>query len=1512
MTGRKRQIDRRALCEEIRLGAAALPFGEPPAGLSSLEADVDAAPEDAFAGIAGLLANAAECTDSERGILATSLCEAGRVLERRAGRPAEAWGCYARALATGCEDAVSLRGLARLSRAARDAGSLRGVLGALLDKVSDPSAIVSLSVEKAAHEIAGDEPREALQTLRAAARRVPGSAPLHVMMLGLLGAGADGAALCETLDALSRAGVGPETSAAMTAACAAIEELGGRPEDARARLDAATAAGGAPAELNWALARVALRSPEPGIAARALDELAAGDGGLSDAFSRLLSAFHACAPRYSPEVRPAATSPLPDAGSPWDLALVDAFRSSDRALEAGVARTARPFVSAAAIAAGLEESVLLAGTPPADAAAPAIAPNATSREAAIARCLYPDDRPDADALLAARAEAPVPALHVALSGSQPELAAEILGALGASPSVAEAAHEIGAARASILRNALGRAADAVEALEACSPSAAAAPLASLTRLHRRTPDALAAVARAEADAAGDDEARSWCLAWAGHHLSQRDRDEAERLFREALALNPTCGIALHAIDRMSGDHAATAGTWLAAAASAAGDSVRKDDLVKAGVHFAIAGSFAAAADALAQASELARGDRTLDAFATRLALVAKAPGDASARMTSVEGMSLDDLVAVGSLSLEGAPELALRCFERACDLLPGDPVAEMGVTEVRYACGRSSEVYGELLSILKTAGTPEEEAFLYSRLAEIDEHFSSDPGSAVLSRVALGQRLPLHRHTLAALVVHFARKRAEAELAEALVGVSRAVEDDLDAAAAAATAFRLAPASLDALRSLAARSPSSVYAAVELEARTDDPRERASCLGRLAVAPDAAAVHVSRFADLHEELGESGTALALRRRALGLRPDSVLDLLGLARLQRATSDHAGLLESLRRMAALTGLPDRRKAHMIEAARLAAEELGDSGLAAGLALEALEQDPGDQEVFAFARRLMASRPDPGFADRALEARIAGTEDREEKRALLLEQVSVRQRSGDPRGAKESLARIIALFPADLETRRGLAAFHQRDGEWAEAIAQLFEAARYVQDATVGVGLFHELGALYQDHSERLDLAEKCFMKVLSWDRTHFASMERLAALYEKTGNWIRRAQALEHLIGLAGDPAVRTGKIAELAEVSDLHLDKSREAEQMLNEARRTAPLDIRPVEGLAAIYRRQRDSLALNILLDQAQTVNAAAVAERPGDAELYANLLAILSLKGEDDLAAMAETALSLLGAPVPEKYRTNRAEPWWNIGLRLGEGTVWDFLCPKHVTPGLRETLAAVEEPVAKLLGAGAKNVSSSPSHSKLDRKHPLAQLAAQFASAFGVRGEPAVYSYLGDEIRVAPGSPPAVIVPKAAADSGEEPTHRFAAAAALSLNRMGLSLATMIPAEELGLLIAACVRLAVPGFELKGVDPGALAREVERLRPAIPHKLVERIHPFAFDCAAALGDARLRDSVRTAGLRAGFIGAGTFSAAITALRTVSGRPGAPFGEVRGLGGLVSFVFGKVHSELRQRLGI
>ncbi|HUT77441.1 MAG TPA: hypothetical protein VM285_07130, partial [Polyangia bacterium] len=414
------------------------------------------------------------------------------------------------------------------------------------------------------------------------------------------------------------------------------------------------------------------------------------------------------------------------------------------------------------------------------------------------------------------------------------------------------------------------------------------------------------------------------------------------------------------------------------------------------------------------------------------------------------------------------------------------------------------------------------------------------------------------------------------------------------------------------------------------------------------------------------------------------------------------------------------------------------------------------------------------------------------------------------------------------------------------------------------------------------------------------------------VYARMGNWQRVTQALERLVVMADSPAVKAAKMVALAAVVDTRLARPVDAERLLTEARGIEPLGIEPIRGLAELYTRQHDGMALNVLLDQTLAGHAAALEADPDQPALYANIYRILEMKTEDSLASLAVGVLDLIGTrgdfpDVPPDV----VEVHWQGGARAGDGSLAELFCPKAIPAGLRETLRAVEEPIARSLGASARQVDL-PRDSRIDRKHPLMLQLNLLGPAFGIRGEITCHAVATPGIRFAPGAPGIALVPEGIASGEDQAAIMFAAGSILACAREGLALATIVTEDRLRRLIAGLVRLAVPGSATAGIEPGELEEEVAFLRRALSDKIITRVAPFAFECGSALERPAMRRNLITIAHRVGFVTTGSLTGALGALAVEHGRPPIPLALLPGSGSLISFVFSKDHLELRRRIGL
>ncbi|MDD5309704.1 MAG: hypothetical protein PHU25_20500, partial [Deltaproteobacteria bacterium] len=1275
-------------------GLEDLPFGPAPAGLAALDASSGPVAEDIRRFVRSLAANANE--QGSRAPLHAALCwhEAGRLLDSRAGRPSEAWICHSRALALHPDHKSSLDALRRLARRAGDAAVLAVVLDAAGERSSHPAEASSQWTERAVLDMAAGRAGQTIDALRLATRSAPDSLVPLLLRIGAAVREKDDAELAETLSSLADRWPEPEGAGGLQLILALLEERLGRHDAALDRLLACAKGSSLPLAGHVAVARLALRLSRPDVARSSILAVvsALDHPVMRSAFEQYLAAVDSLVVE-APSFDAASREPL--------LALLARKPAGSASVRDAAAALATESLTSAALSCELSP----AGEPDA-------LPGGIVRDCAFSRAAerflgikeLPAAEVDGHPDLAAAMD------RAARQGDAGRLA-EVLAQLRERTRSDMDRWALAVAEASLLVERLGRPQDALALLKGAEERIDRDPLPSLVRRAGREPRALADLALAEAIAAADPLVRASLLSWAASHMEATDPREAEAVHRQALDIDPTCRMSLAALERGGADHRS-----LARAASEAADTCpdrveRARLYLRAGAHHMLAKERGTVLECWRQALAFLPGDALLWRSVLRRSLTETGSATASDLKPppGVDAPDVTDMMALGSLALAVEPAQALRWFEKVLEADPRDALAAAALTEARLRSGRASVVSGAILEAMKSATTPEDEARLYARLADLDARDDGDRSSEILSLISLSERLPGHRPTLLALALRHAEQGRREETARALGLLARTVLNDVDATTFAAAARDGGVPDADLARMALDAPPVSVLDLVELEARAGSEAERIGILEHARELAPGSALFVSRLADALESVGRNNEAITCRTKALELDGIAELDLHGLLRGHRQAGNAQAVIDTLCRIAERARVGAHRENDLLEAAEVARDDLKDPKRAAALCLDALAVAPSSLKPFAMGRELLASDLDPPMLARLIEARLRGTDDREEERRLRLDLAEVLLGQGERKEAKTHLASAIALDPSQIAPRRRLAELHREDGEWQEAIDELMQAARLAQDPQNGIPVFFALGELYQDQGGRLDLAEKSFLKVLSWDKTHFGAVERLARLYADAGNWQRAAQAEDRLVHLAPSPAVKIAHMVSLAGIFDRHLGRTKDAENMLGEARKLSPLDYAPVGALTDLYSRESATMALNIHLDRSLASQAAALPDEPSRPELYRNIQRILAVKGEDQVASLAAAVLKVTGAPPAPGLSHGASEASWEVGGRIGDPSLDDYLCPKEVPPALRETLRLAEEFAARLAGASAKQVNLGRD-SRLDRKHGL----------------------------------------------------------------------------------------------------------------------------------------------------------------------------------------------------------
>jgi hypothetical protein len=248
-------------------------------------------------------------------------------------------------------------------------------------------------------------------------------------------------------------------------------------------------------------------------------------------------------------------------------------------------------------------------------------------------------------------------------------------------------------------------------------------------------------------------------------------------------------------------------------------------------------------------------------------------------------------------------------------------------------------------------------------------------------------------------------------------------------------------------------------------------------------------------------------------------------------------------------------------------------------------------------------------------------------------------------------------------------------------------------------------------------------------------------------------------------------------------------------------------------------------------------------------------------------------------------------------------------EVLFPRGVSPELRQMFQLLGDRLAKHVGIDLRAYGVGRGDRLRAKDSSVAANAQDVATGLGF-GEIDVYVSARQPFAMVaePTSPVSLVLGQAIAqaqDGGR--SVRFAAGTALKLAQASLAIPARLPAEELGVLVVALLRLFQPEFPLQGLDDAAVATQAQKLRRLIPSGLMNELKPYALAIDAVGFDyAALARDVKLAGLRAGVFAAGSL---LTGLRLLSEQADADVPSFLAdpvAQGLVAFALGEDHAAL------
>jgi cellulose synthase operon protein C len=1074
-----------------------------------------------------------------------------------------------------------------------------------------------------------------------------------------------------------------------------------------------------------------------------------------------------------------------------------------------------------------------------------------------------------------------------------------------------------------------RAREAWEEVRAAAPDHHLPALRALGRLHARAGrwDALAAMFRAEADAAADPDQAAELVLRIGD-LAERKlgrTDDAIAAYHEVLTLAPAHLPALHALARLyraRGDdeslvevlraqavaRVAPAEQAAALAEAAAiceerlGDLNRASEAHEDALH-ALPG-YAPSVRAL-ERLHAAGGRREARAQLLRAALADPASADRAERLLTVARLAADGL-GDAAAALEAADALGEAVPEHPAALLlelrlAGDPSrrvhARGGLTAVADAPSAAALLAAAAVDLRGAAG----------RRAALARAASLDPSDPAL---APEEERRLREGGAPAALAAFCEARAgdasdRATRASWAVRAGEAWERagaPDRALAAFQAALEASPSHLPALRAaralLARRGDwGGVRATLQVEgAALQDPHEAA------AAWLEASAIAEARFAD------REGAAADCRH-AAERDPASAAALARLEGLVAAADggarEVAALLEARARA---ERDPARASGAWLSAAR--AELRGGERDAALAALDrALEAAPGSARALELRARLRAEAGRSADALEDLEACLAAGGDAGARVGLHLEAAALLHDAlGDPARALPHVEAALDLAPERAEALERLARIHRSVGRSAAAAAALrrLTALPDLPRETLLEHLVALAGLEADGPGADPALALAACRRVLDLEPGHVGALALLVQLEERRGDLPGLAAALAAAAAAAREPAARAEAHLRAAR---LHLGPLRgraKAIEHLRAAAEAAPEQEEPRALLAETCEETAPALALES--------HRALLSRDPLRAASWSALYRLFERARAHDRAYVAATMLRFLGAPLPGAG----AERLLLEGDRQAlppppplPGGDWETLR----APGDRGPLSELVAIAGDVLAAAA--LAAAPERGAPVREdHPFRRVLGELARSLGAAEYELFGAPLG-RLVVEPGLPSAVLVGPDLARRTTAREARFLLGRVAARLRARSALGDALAPAALGDAVAAAVRQVVPGYGGTGRPPEDLVRGIGKLLPRRARKALEEPARAVAALRPPPDLAAWRAAAAATADRAGLVLCGDLPTALTLL-VRDERAGAPADLVAAVRerpdalALVAFAASEEHLVLRQRLRV
>jgi tetratricopeptide (TPR) repeat protein len=853
----------------------------------------------------------------------------------------------------------------------------------------------------------------------------------------------------------------------------------------------------------------------------------------------------------------------------------------------------------------------------------------------------------------------------------------------------------------------------------------------------------------------------------------------------------------------------------------------------------------------------------------------------------------------------GDPAKAAHLYAKALDVRAGDPLARDGFTRSSELAGESGPLSQLALDDLKhadDANDPRGKADAYEELARIDSELRGDPGSARFSYESAAKIDPARWPVLRALELAYLKDQRDADLAriydwqvaatnhpadaihvslERVRTLTRSKRPAADVLREYKRAYELDQRCGIALLQLEAaarqRGPSDALAAFEeAAARFFDTDDRAK------------AAFLTRAGETRFALQDLEGAVDCFKAAIDALPGYLPAMIGWRRAALGGQLWLDVGESAERQAEHAHTDEERTALQ----HLAGVAYMDRAMSPERAIPALRRvltfDPKHVDAYVRLRMLyeeQGAHDDLAqLLDQRLEVEDSVPHEVEIHHALAAIHADYLQ---NPDGARRHLRQALELDPKDGKALSELAEIAWNQGEWADASEALIARAQLETDPDALRDTLRRIGRIYADHLPDPQVAIGSYQRVLQLDPTDEEALDRLSSLCLQTQDFKRALGACERL--LQNPQRTSDSKIEILHRVGEIYqrMDESSRAERAYRAALDVDPTSPIALDALVRFYRLGGDLRSLRVHLDTVAGAMRKRLTKIALDGTAYRVLSRVLATREEagarGSLAAAicaAEMSVALGSGEDHDQRLAAEAAATPPAVTGFGTPEIDDVLVHRAVPNGLRQLLRALDERLTKATSSDLKRYGVGRGE-RLRGNEPLAQVAGQIAAQLGVDNiEVYVSQRVPNAVAAESGSSVKLFVGADLARDNDAARLRFVAGRALKLALSGMSVPARLDERECGALIVGLLRSFRPEFSPGGVDMGAVAEQLNRVRKVVPGNMLQQLGPYAMDCASVDFDhAKIWAGIQHTANRAGLVCSGSVQAGIQVLMQLRG---------------------------------